>query len=145
MLEDFLIVHKDVLPSYFEKVVLVRRKLEDGEYKDVSTAVKSEGISRSTYYKYKDNVLEPSELAGRRKAVISAMLSHHPGILSQMLSEISKLGASVLTIDQSLPIHGRASVTVSLDVEDLGVSMRDLLGKLSELSGVENPRILAIE
>ena len=145
MLEDFLIVHKDVLPSYFEKVVLVRRKLEDGEYKDVSTAVKSEGISRSTYYKYKDYVLEPSELAGRRKAVISAMLSHHPGILSQMLSEISKLGASVLTIDQSLPIHGRASVTVSLDVEDLNVSMRDLLGKLSELSGVENPRILAIE
>lgn len=145
MLEDYYIVHKDVLPDYFEKVVLVKRKLEDGEYKDVSAAVKAEGISRSTYYKYKDSILEPSELAGRRKAVISAMLSHHPGILSTMLAEISKLGASVLTIDQSLPIHGRASVTVTIDVEDLSVPIRDMLLSLGEIQGVETPRLIALE
>ena len=56
MLKDYLIVHKDVLPDVFEKVVQVKKMMEQGEEIQVSDAVKKVGLSRSTYYKYKDDV-----------------------------------------------------------------------------------------
>ena len=145
MLSNYLIVHKSILPEYYEKVLECRRLMESGKVKEVSQAVKQVGISRSTYYKYKDYIFEPSDLTGSRKAVYSMMLDHTPGVLSALLSAISELGASVLTITQSLPIHDKASVTVSIDVTDLGVGVDELTRRLSTLPGLDNLRLLAIE
>ena len=39
MLDQYLIVHKSVLPDYFEKVVEARRLIESGKAPDVSSAV----------------------------------------------------------------------------------------------------------
>ena len=145
MLSNYLIVHKSILPEYYEKVLECRRLMESGKVREVSQAVKQVGISRSTYYKYKDYLFEPSDLTGSRKAVYSMMLDHTPGVLSALLSELSALGASVLTITQSLPIHDKASVTVSIDVTDLGVGTDELTQKLSALPGLDNLRLVAIE
>ena len=71
MLDQYLIIHKSILPEYYEKVLEARRLLEDGKLKDVSQAVREVGISRSTYYKYKDYILEPTDISGGRKAVLS--------------------------------------------------------------------------
>lgn len=40
MLENYLIIHKDILPDYYEKVIEARRLVESGKVKDVSQAVK---------------------------------------------------------------------------------------------------------
>ena len=53
MLDQYLIIHKSILPEYYEKVLEARHLLEDGRIKDVSQAVREVGISRSTYYKYR--------------------------------------------------------------------------------------------
>lgn len=145
MLENYLIIHKSILPEYYEKVLKVRRMMESGKKKDVSQCVREVGISRSTYYKYKDYILEPMALSGGRKAVLSMMLTHEPGVLSALLSCISQSGASVLTITQSLPIHGRASVTISLDVTELASDFSNLLQTMEKIPGVEQVKLLAIE
>lgn len=145
MLENYLIIHKSILPEYYEKVLAVRHLMESGRVRDVSQAVKEIGISRSTYYKYKDYILEPSEMAGGRKAVLSMMLAHEPGVLSALLSCISEAGASVLTITQSLPIHDRASVTISLDVSSMSCELSGLIGLVNNTPGVEHAKLLAIE
>ena len=145
MLENYLIIHKSILPEYYEKVLEVRRMMESGKKKDVSQCVREVGISRSTYYKYKDYILEPMALSGGRKAVLSMMLTHEPGVLSALLSCISQSGASVLTITQSLPIHGRASVTISLDVTELAADFSNLLQMMEKIPGVEQTKLLAIE
>ena len=144
MLENYLIIHRSILPEYYEKVLEVRRLMESGKIKEVSQAVKQVGISRSTYYKYKDFIFEPTDLAGGRKAVFSMMLNHEPGVLSAILSLISQAGASVLTITQSLPIHGMASVTLSLDISSTE-SVGELLSSIENTAGVENVRLQAIE
>ena len=51
----------------------------------------------------------------------------------------------MLTITQSLPIHGKASVTISLDISDLSVNMSELVEALSATAGVEQVRLLAVE
>ncbi len=145
MLDNYLIVHKSVLPDYFEKVVEARRLIENGRAPDVSSAVKMAGISRSTYYKYKDYVLEPSAMSEGRKAVLSVMLAHEPGVLSALLAKVSEAGCSVLTITQSLPIHNRAGVTISLDISGMPGTIDGLLADLSATPGVEKPKLLAIE
>ena len=145
MPSNYLIVHKSILPEYYEKVLECRRLMESGKVREVSQAVRQVGISRSTYYKYKDCIFEPSDLTGSRKAVFSMMLDHTPGVLSALLSSISHAGASVLTISQSPPIHDKASVTVSIDVTDLNVAVDELTGHLAGLPGVDNVRLLAIE
>ena len=52
---------------------------------------------------------------------------------------------SVLTISQNLPIHGKASVTMALDVSQLAGDIQQLLSGMNEVSGAEHPRLIAIE
>ena len=145
MLSSYLIVHKSILPDYYEKVLECRRLMESGKVREVSQAVKQVGISRSTYYKYKDFIFEPSDVTGSRTAVFSMMLDHTPGVLSALLSCFSEAGASVRTSSQSPPIHDKASVTVSIDVSGVSVSIDELTARLAALPGLDNLRLLAIE
>ncbi len=145
MLNQYLIVHKSILPDYYEKVLEARRLMDSGKVKEVSQAVRQVGISRSTYYKYKDFIFEPTDMAGSRKAVLSMMLDHTPGVLSALLRCISEAGASVLTITQSLPIHDMASVTLSLDLSDMTLAMSELVTSIAATAGVDNVRLLAVE
>lgn len=145
MLENYLIVHKSILPEYFESVLDAKHLLEEGKAKNVIQATRMVGISRSTFYKYKDFILEPIRLADGRKAVISMLLSHETGILSSVLSKISDEGASILTITQSLPVHGKASVTVTLDVSEMPAPITNLLKEIDDCQGVENTKLIAVD
>jgi len=144
-MDNYLLIHKSILPANYEKVLEARRLLESGQEKEVSQATRAVGISRSTYYKYKDYILEPSEGKIGRKAVFSLMLAHEAGVLSSVLTRISEKGGSVLTITQSLPIHGQASVTLSLDIGELQLATAELLEELKQLDGVEQARLVAVE
>ena len=142
---DFLIVHKKILPVYYEKVLQARNLLESGAERDVSAAARAVGISRSTYYKYKDYIYSPDGGEMGRKAVISMMLSHEIGVLSTALNRLSAMGISVLTITQSLPIRDVASVIMTLDVSQMSADMEEVIGALGRISGVESIALVAIE
>ena len=142
---DYLIVHKKILPVYYEKVLEARNLLESGAERDVSAAARAVGISRSTYYKYKDYIYSPDGGEMGRKAVISMMLSHEIGVLSTALNRLSAMGISVLTITQSLPIRDVASVIMTLDVSQLSAGIEEVVAALGRISGVENVVLVAIE
>ena len=112
----YLLVDKRILPPYFEKVVLARTLATSGQVKDVSEAVKQAGISRSTYYKYKDYVFATNTDTECRKAVITFTLSHKTGMLGEVLKKLSEDGANILTITQNLPINSKANVVMSIDL-----------------------------
>ncbi|MBQ5365174.1 MAG: ACT domain-containing protein [Spirochaetales bacterium] len=145
MLENYLIVHKSILPDYFESVLQAKHLLEEGKARNVMQATRMAGISRSTFYKYKDYILEPVHISDGRKVVISMLLSHETGILSHVLTVISAAGASILTITQSLPVHGKASVTITLDISGMPGQITGLLKDIDECTGVENTKLTAID
>ena len=145
MLNEYLIVEKSALPDYFLKVIEARRLLESGACAQVIDAVHAVGISRSTYYKYKDRILEPSQLTVGRKASLMLRLNHQAGMLSKVLAAISAFRANVLTITQSLPIHGKASIMLSIDLSQLTEPMDALVEALDRIDGVEHVRLLALE
>ena len=145
MLKDYLIVEKSALPDYFLKVVEARRLLESGACQQGSGACEQVGISRSTYYKYKDKVIEPTRLTVGRKAVLMLMLDHESGVLSKVLNRLTGFAVNILTITQSLPIHDRASVTISMDISELSDTLDAMLEALSQVPGVESLRLVAVE
>ena len=145
MLKSYLIVERSALPDYFIKVVEARTLLESGKCAQVSDAVRAVGISRSTYYKYKDKIIEPSRLSIGQKATLMLILSHESGMLSRVLNTLSSFGANILTITQSIPVHGKASIMLTMDMAELRESVEHLLNELQNTSGVEKVRLLAIE
>ena len=145
MLKNYFLVEKSALPEFFIKVVETRRLLETGVYRQVSEAVRHTGISRSPYYKYKDRIMEVSESAAGRKAVLMLTLDHEAGILSRVLNLLSTHNANILTITQSLPIHGKANIMLSLDLSQIRRGIDQMTAELSAIEGVENVRLLALE
>ena len=74
---------------------------------------------------------------------ISMTLEHQPGVLSAVLGEVARLKDNVLTINQSLPSHGTAFVTMSVGTRD-AASPDELLDALEKLNGVVDVKILGI-
>lgn len=145
MLNKYLIVSKKILPDVYEKVIEARNLINNGSVKGISEAVKVVGISRSTYYKYKDYVFSPSENSIGRKAVMSMMLRHEKGVLSNVLNYMSSENVNILTINQSIPINGKASVNLSLDISDISKSIDDIIVELKQFKGVSGVKLLSIE
>lgn len=80
-----------------------------------------------------------------RKAVISLMLENRRGMLTKILQTVSESSASVLTINQNIPIHNIASIVISLDLSNLTGTVDDLLENLRQVSGASNVQLVSIE
>ncbi len=145
MQEEYVIIRRDILPESWQKVLEVKRLLETREAKDVSEAARAAGLSRSTYYKYRDSLMEFSSAGEWRTMVLGLMLRHEAGTLSTLLARISETGASVLTISQSLPVRDRANVQISLDISRMSEGLSQFMDKISASPGAENIKILAVE
>lgn len=145
MNEQYLFVERDALPDYFEKVVIARNLLESGACTQVSEAVRQAGISRSTFYKYKDKIVEPSRMDVGHKASLMLTLAHEAGNLSRVLNVVSAFHGNILTITQSLPVHGKASIMLTLDTAGLTVTVGQLVEALADVEGAEKVRLLAME
>ena len=145
MNDDLYLVHKDALPDYFEQVLKAKELIEHKKVKGVSDAVQICGISRSTFYKYKDLIHRYSSQVSTKKAVISMTLAHRKGTLSEVLNVLSAHHASVLTISQSLPVHGIASVLISLDTSEMSVSALELIFTIKSTSGVQFADLISLE
>jgi chorismate mutase len=146
MKQKYLIIDTTILPDCYEKVVFARELVESGKAKDISEAVKTAGISRSTYYKYKDYIFSPGKAnALAKKAVVTFFLHHKTGALSQVLALVSENKGNILTINQTLPIGNKAHITLSLEISHLLVDPNELVTKLDALSGVSGTKLIAIE
>ena len=141
----YLIVDKALLPSYFEKVALAKELLDEGKAADVSEAVKMVGISRSTFYKYRDMVRDISTVSMGRHAIISMMMSHRVGTLSSVLNIISRYGYSVWTITQNPPVDSRANVVITLELGEDAASLDSMLREITEAPGLSKVQLLGMD
>ena len=103
MNEKYYIVRKDALPEVFEKVVYAKQLLYSNRCKTVNEATKLAGISRSAFYKYKDDVSVYVEKGDQHILTLNVILSERKGQLSVLLTLLSNHGASILTINQNIP------------------------------------------
>jgi chorismate mutase len=140
---DFLLVHRSILPASFPKIIEAREKIAHDNV-SVSEACKAAGISRSVFYKYKDKVFLPSGSVSK-KAILSLKTEDCPGVLSSILLVISQSHANVLTISQDMPIQGLAYIHLMINVKGLLIGMDKLLEELGALDHVKKVEVLTYE
>ncbi|RKD31783.1 ACT domain-containing protein [Thermohalobacter berrensis] len=143
--KKYLVVDKETLPDIFEKVLIAKELLKKGKVKGVTEAVKTVGISRSTFYKYKDHVFTLSESSKGRKVTISMLLSHKLGVLSHILNIIAEKRGNILTINQDIPINNIANVTITFDISNLTIGFDDILEEIEKSDGVVKLELIAME
>ena len=145
MSSDYMIVNKKILPEYFDKVIEARNLLESREASTITEAVQMAGISRNTYYKYKDYVFSVESKETSRHAVLSMILRDKSGTLASVMSKLTDLNTSILTISQAIPIAGKANVLISLDISGISCPVAEMVEQLKKLNGVRSVHLDAVE
>ncbi|URJ44190.1 ACT domain-containing protein [Paenibacillus polymyxa] len=142
MKERYYLVREDILPEAIVKTIQVKQLLASGDVKTVHDAVEQVGLSRSAFYKYKDGIHLVNQLERERIVNISIDLEHQSGMLSRVLGRVADFGGNVLTIQQSIPLQGRANVVISVEMSRLSEELGVLLEGLEDISGVKRVRLI---
>ena len=133
---SYLLVEQSVLPEVFTTVLQAKQFLLNGEASSTSEAVRMAGISRSVFYKYKDAVYPYNRKLSSHMITVQAVLLDRPGVLMALVSGIYTRGANILTINQNIPVNGRALVSISARVDQMDSSVEELLEGLQQVDGV---------
>ena len=112
----YFVLKQKAVPEVLLKVVDAKRLLESGKAASVQDATDMVGISRSSFYKYKDDIFPFHDNAKGQTITMVIQLDDEPGLLSLVLKIIAEFHANILTIHQSIPVNGIASLTLSVDV-----------------------------
>ncbi len=142
-LPKYYIVEAKALPEVFLKVAEAKWLLETGEATTVNEAAKATGISRSAFYKYRDAIAPFQNLMAGRILTFQFILRDVTGLLSSILTIFAQFGANILTINQTIPTNGCASVTISAETTNMTEGVEEMVRALSAISGVLKAEILA--
>lgn len=141
--QKFFLVREDVLPEAMKKTLDAKELLDRGKSDSVWDAVQQVDLSRSAFYKYRDTVFPFHRVVKEKIISLFFFLEDKPGALSRLLGLVATNSCNVLTIHQTIPLQGRANVTLSLDVTDMSVDLDELLLKLRRLEFVDKVEVLS--
>lgn len=141
--QRYYLVREDVLTDAMQKTLQAKYLLQTGSVSSIWDAVKEVDLSRSAFYKYRDAVFPFHSIVQERILTVFLQLEDRKGTLARLLSTVTETHCNVLTIHQTIPIQGRANVTLSLDVTAMDVELDDLLQNLKKLDFVESAEVIS--
>lgn len=140
---QYYVLKKKAVPEVLLKVMEAKKLVESGKEDSVQRAVEKVGLSRSSFYKYKDDIFEFHESTQGTTINLTFQMDDKPGILSDVLKCIATFGANILTIHQSIPINGVASLSLSIQILPTTGDLAQMLEELGRQTGVHNIKMLA--
>ena len=141
----YYVVTQKAVPEVLLKVVEAKRLLESEKVPTIQEAVDAVGISRSSFYKYKDDIFQFHDNAQGTTVTLTFQMDDEPGLLSDVLKIIAEYQANILTIHQSIPISGIASLSISVQVLKNTGDISHMIEKMEIQKGVHHVKILAKE
>ncbi|MCI5479717.1 MAG: ACT domain-containing protein [Lachnospiraceae bacterium] len=147
MSEDkkYYVVTKKAVPEVLLKVVEAKRLLDSEKVLTIQEATDRVGISRSSFYKYKDDIFPFHENAKGRTINMVMQMDDEPGALSEVLGTVAEYNANILTIHQSIPINGIASLTMSIEVLQTTRDLSEMIEEMESQKEIHYVKILARE
>ena len=133
------------MPEVLLKVVEAKRLVDSEKAMTVQEATDATGISRSSFYKYKDDIFPFHDNSQGTTITLTFQMDDEPGILSDVLKIIAEYRANILTIHQSIPINGIASLTLSIQVLQTTGDISRMIEQLEGQPSVHHVKILAKE
>lgn len=141
----YYVLKEKAVPEVLLKVMEAKRLVESGKVESVQDATDAVGISRSSFYKYKDDIFPFHDNERGTPITMVIKLDDEPGLLSSVLQAIADFKINILTIHQSIPINGIASLTLSMDVFNLENRVDDIVTTIEGVEGIHYVKIIAKE
>lgn len=142
---QYYVVKRRALPQVLLNVVKAKKLLESEQVETIHEATDAVGISRSSFYKYKDDIFPFHDNVRGKTITFVLQMDDEPGALSTVLQKIAEYHTNILTIHQTIPINGIASLTLSIDVLSGSKDVSEMLQSIEHLSWVHYLKILARE
>lgn len=142
---SYFVLKEKAIPDVLLRVVEAKRLLESEKAASVQEATERVGISRSSFYKYKDDIFPFHENNKGRTINMVIQMDDEPGLLSEVLQTVAKYHANILTIHQSIPVNGIASLTLSVDVLPDTGDVSEMTENIEGHAGIHYLKILARE
>lgn len=139
---EYYIVRARAVPEVLRGVARANQLLASGKVRTVNEAAELAGISRSSYYKFKDDIEEFHDSMSGMNITLFCEINDETGILASLLGLISGCNANILTIHQSIPINGVADLSISLQIRDNTEDISQMIRKIEALGGVRKIRIM---
>ena len=143
--KKYYVVRERAVPEVLLKVVEAQKLLDSGKASTVQEAADKTGISRSSFYKYKDDIFPFHEEAKGKTITFLIQMEDEPGILSNVLKTIANFRGNILTIHQSIPINGVASLTLSVDILPGEGDAEAMVENIEQMEGIHYLKILGRE
>ncbi|WP_230398361.1 ACT domain-containing protein [Novisyntrophococcus fermenticellae] len=140
----YYVVKEKAIPEVLLKVLQAKSLMEKKEL-TVQEATERVGISRSSFYKYKDDIFPFHDNAKGKTITFILQMDDEPGLLSGVLKTIARYHGNVLTIHQSIPLNGVATLTISVDIAPEVGDAAAMMGSIEKKDGVHYFKILGRE
>lgn len=138
----YFVVKKKAVPEVLLRVVEAKKLLGSKDSMTVQDATEEVGISRSSFYKYKDDIFPFHDNARGSTITFVLQMDDEPGVLSSVLRTIAESNANILTIHQTIPINGVASLTLSVEVLSASGDTSDMIEQIEIKEGIHYLKIL---
>ena len=138
-------VKQKAVPEVLLKVVEAKKLLETVRAITVQEAADRVGISRSSFYKYKDDIFPFYDNTKGKTITLVVQMDDRQGLLSDLLHVVAVYRANILTIHQSIPVNGVATLTLSVEVREDTGNVSSMIDELEVLDGIHYVKILARE
>ena len=147
MAEDnqYYVVRNKAVPEVLLKVVEAKRLLASERAMTVQEATEQVGISRSSFYKYKDDIFPFHDNARGKTITFVLQMDDVPGLLSTVLKTIAEYNGNILTIHQTIPINGVAALTLTVDILPTTGDVSSMIDQIENQQGIHYLKILARE
>ena len=142
---QYYVLKEKAVPEVLLKVVEAKRLIDSGKIASVQEATESVGISRSSFYKYKDDIFPFHETTKGKTVTMVIQMDDEPGLLSGVLKGVAEFHANILTIHQSIPVNGIATLTLSVDILPQTGDVTEMVSKIENVEGIHYVKILARE
>lgn len=143
--KKYYVVKEKAVPEVLIKVVDAKKLLDSGKAETVQEATEQVGISRSSFYKYKDDIFPFHEEAKGKTLTFIIQMEDEPGLLSSVLQTIAHFHGNILTIHQSIPINGVATLTLSVTILPTEGDAAAMVDTIEQKEGIHYLKILGRE
>jgi len=141
----YYVLKRRAVPEVLLKVVEAKRLLESEKVTSVQEATEAVGISRSSFYKYKEDIFPFHDSFLGQTLTLTMQMDDEPGLLSDVLKVVARSQANILTIHQSIPTDGVASLSISVQVLPTTLDVSKMIEAMAAQRGVHHVKILAKE
>ena len=141
----YYLIKQRAVPEVLLKVLEAKRLLESERALTIQEATEKVGLGRSSFYKYKDDIFPFHENEKGQTITLAIQMDDVPGLLAEILKEVASYRANILTIHQSIPLNGVATITLSVEILSTTGNISEMVNEIEMNEGVHYLKIVGRE